>query len=76
MTYTEWWVWLAVCTLVFLGTIFWGGYELGYGHAKAEGAIADIRATKYRCYDGVVYRSSRGYWEDTKQSCKTLEQIK
>ena len=72
MTYTEYWTWITGCVLVLLGTVFYGGYEMGYGEARVEYS----KLVKYRCYEGIVYRNASGYWEDTKQACKTLEQIK
>ena len=48
------------------------GHEWGYASAREDYS----RPVKYRCHEGVVYRNTSGYWEDLKQSCKTLEQIK
>jgi hypothetical protein len=72
MTYKEWWVAVTICVVAVFGCIFWAGYQWGYDSYKLD----HVPTIKYKCFEGIVYRSTSGYWEDTKQSCKTLEQIK
>ena len=52
--------------------ISYSSYQFGYSEAKIEYS----QITKYRCHEGTVYRSTQGYWENTKQACKSLEEIK
>lgn len=57
-------VYTAICCLAL--------YDLGYNNAKAELS----RPSKYRCYEQTVYRSTQGYWENTGQKCRSIEEIK
>lgn len=50
----------------------WSCYEFGYYNARIDYS----QPIKYRCHEGTVYRSTQGYWENTKQACKSLEEIK
>ena len=47
-------------------------YEQGYSDARMDYS----QPIKYRCHEGTVYRSTNGYWDNTKQACKSLEEIK
>lgn len=47
-------------------------YDWGYNVAKMDYS----QPIKYRCHEGTVYRSTQGYWENTKQACKSLEEIR
>lgn len=59
---------------IFVWTVLsgWTGYEAGYVAARTDYA----QPMKYRCHEGIVYRSSNGYWEKTSTTCKPLEEIK
>ncbi len=52
--------------------LIYTSYNYGYSEAR------NVYSTpiKYRCHQGVVYRNESGYWADTKQPCKSLEEIK
>lgn len=50
----------------------WSCYEFGYKNARMDYS----QPIKYRCHEGTVYLSTQGYWENTKQACKSLEEIK
>lgn len=52
--------------------VIWAAYDFGYNDARYEYS----RPVKYRCHDGLVYKSTQGYWEKSNQSCKQLEEIK
>ena len=58
--------------LIFVCCIGYAMYEQGYSDARMDYS----QPIKYRCYDGIVYRSTQGYWENTKQACMKLEEIK
>ena len=46
-------------------------YDWGYNVAKMDYS----QPIKYRCHEGTVYRSTQGYWENTKQPCKPMNDI-
>ena len=48
------------------------GYEMGYSSARADYSVP----IKYRCHEGVVYRSVEGMWQKSGTECKKLEEIK
>lgn len=58
--------------LIFVCCIGYVMYEQGYSDARMDYS----QTIKYRCHEGTVYRSTQGYWENTKQACKSLEEIK
>ena len=64
--------WKAFMFCAWSALMLYTGYNWGYGEARYDYSTP----IKYKCYEGVVYRNSQGYWEDTKQGCKTLEQVK
>ena len=64
-------IWGSAILLVF-ALFFWCGYELGYKVAKQE----YTEPVKYRCHEGVVYRSVEGMWQKSGTECKKLEEIK
>lgn len=58
--------------LLLCSMLLWTGYHWGYGSAKEDYS----RPTKFRCHEDVVYEDYGGYWRNTKQPCKKLEDIK
>ena len=52
--------------------IGWTMYNFGYTEARADYATP----TKYRCHEGVVYRSVEGMWQKSGTECKKLDEIK
>jgi hypothetical protein len=58
--------------LIFACCIGYAMYHQGYSDARMDYS----QPIKYRCHEGTVYRSTQGYWENTKQACKSLEEIK
>ena len=61
-----------VAFLLYTAFIGFTGFQWGYLEAKHDFS----RPTKYRCHEDVVYQDVGGYWSNTKQSCKKLEEIK
>ena len=57
---------------VYTAICCWTLYDLGYNNARAELS----QPSKYRCYEQTVYRSTQGYWENTGQKCRSIEEIK
>lgn len=72
MTEDKWWTCIGIIIVVWSGVWAYAGYQWGYGASKFD----HIPIIKYKCFEGIVYRSTSGYWEDTKQHCKTLEEVK
>ena len=64
--------WKAFLFCVWTALAVYTGHNWGYGSARDDYSTP----VHYKCYDGIVYRNSSGYWADTKQACKTLEQVK
>lgn len=58
-------------TMIFLVFVGYTMYNWGYHDGKYE----NNKPTKYKCYEGTLYRDDGGYWSDLKQACKTYEQI-
>ena len=58
--------------LIFICIIGYAMYQQGYADARYDYS----QPIKYRCHEGIVYRSNSAYWEKTNQSCKPLEDIK
>ena len=61
-----------ISLLIFICCIGYVMYQQGYSDARMDYS----QPTKYRCHEGTVYRSAGSYWENTKQNCKSLEEIK
>lgn len=72
MTEAQWWRGVLFVVFAWSAIMVYTGYEWGYASAREDYS----RPIKYKCFEGVVYRNASGYWEDTKQHCKTLEEVK
>jgi hypothetical protein len=57
--------------LGYTAMIAWVFYDWGYNAAKIDYS----QPIKYRCHEETVYRSTQGYWENTKQPCKPMNDI-
>lgn len=67
---------VAIAFAVFISLVFWAIWDNGIESGRRD-AIQELgQPVKYRCHEGNVYRRTNGYWESTKQTCKTLEEIK
>ena len=64
-------IWGSAILLVF-ALFFWCGYELGYKVAADDYSVP----IKYRCHEGVVYRSVQNMWQKSSTECKKIEEIK
>ena len=61
-----------ISLLISICCIGYAMYHQGYSDARMDYS----QPIKYRCHEGTVYHSTNGYWENTKQACKSLEEIK
>ena len=61
-----------ISLLISICCIAYAMYHQGYSDARMDYS----QPIKYRCHEGTVYRSTNGYWDNTKQACKSLEEIK
>ena len=65
---------LAIAFVIAFWTFFtgWTMYQFGYAEARADYSVP----IKYRCHEGVVYRSVEGMWQKSGTECKKLDEIK
>ena len=59
-------------TMLVIAIFVYIGYGWGYSSAQADYSVP----TKYRCHEGVVYRSVQNMWQKSSTECKKLEEIK
>jgi hypothetical protein len=64
-------IFFAICAAYTI-MVGWAFYDFGYNEAKWTYS----QPVKYRCHEGIMYRSIEGMWQKTSTECKKLEEIK
>lgn len=65
-----------ICGVLFLCFLFYSIWDSGIESGRRDAMQELAQPVKYRCHEGSVYRRNNGYWESTRQACKTLEEIR